>query len=395
MLNQISRAVGYQSTSPSPPAPLSPKPATPPPPPGPALVVPLEGGTMPLARYFLENARSHLSEGEFYMDHSSGSLYVWPRAGWGGTSMVAVAPIATSVVELRGAHHHVFSNITFRDAGYSSVGCWCGEAQEPDDATIKVIGANDVIVEACRFLPGLTGYAVSAADAAAGLRVIGNAMLGLGQGGVILWGNLTAQGFPGNSSQPRNATISWNLLKDGGQILKHVAGAAFRAASHSVVSHNHFERLPRYGIEIDTFFPTQASLHNLVEHNVLISTAQETSDTGAIEMDGGLRPLLWSNHSLSTALERETRFNMNNTIRFNNVTRTLGASAMDGVHVCQHGDNRGSLPGKSTGCRGMTVAIYLDGGSGLGSGTSGIDVYGNVLDCSTAGALWINGGGDV
>ena len=141
MLNQISRAVGYQSTSPSPPAPLSPKPATPPPPPGPALVVPLEGGTMPLARYFLENARSHLSEGEFYMDHSSGSLYVWPRAGWGGTSMVAVAPIATSVVELRGAHHHVFSNITFRDAGYESVGCWCGEAQEPDDATIKVVGA--------------------------------------------------------------------------------------------------------------------------------------------------------------------------------------------------------------------------------------------------------------
>ena len=112
-------------------------------------------------------------------------------------------------------------------------------------------------------------------------------------------------------------------------------------------------------------------------------------------MDGGLRPLLWPNHSLSTALERETRFNMNNTIRFNNVTRTLGASAMDGVHVCQHGDNRGSLPGAGSGCRGMTVAIYLDGGSGLGSGTSGINVYGNVLDCSTAGALWINGGGDV
>ena len=223
---------------------------------------------MPLARYFLENARSHLSEGEFYMDHSSGSLYVWPRAGWGGTSMVAVAPIATSVVELRGAHHHVFSNITFRDAGYESVGCWCGEAQEPDDATIKVVGADHVVVEACRFLPGLAGYAVSATDAAAGLRVIGNSMLGLGQGGVILWGNLTAQGFPGNSSQPRNATISWNLLKDGGQILKHVAGAAFRAASHSVVSHNHFERLPRYGIEIDTFMvsPKKDSLLSVVVH---------------------------------------------------------------------------------------------------------------------------------
>eukprot|EP01050_Picozoa_sp_SAG11_P005524 SAG11_NODE_392_length_9837_cov_9.732183_5_plen_1590_part_00 len=395
VLNQISRAVGFQTTSPSPPAPLKPPPPTPPAPPGPALIVPLAGGTIAAARYFLENARSSLSEGEFYMDHGSGSLYVWPRPEWGGATMVAVAPVATSVVELRGAHNHVFSNISFRDAGYSSVGCWCGAASEPDDATIKVVGSHNVVVEACRFLPGLAGYAVSATDAATGLRVIGNQMLGLGQGGVILWGNLTAVGFPGNSSQPSNATIAWNFLKDGGHIIKHVAGAAFRAASHSVISHNHFENLPRYGIEVDTFMPTQASLHNLIEHNVLISTNEETSDTGAIEIDGGLRPLLWPDHSQSTALEREVGFHMNNTIRYNNVTRTLGASAMDGVHVCQHGDNKGSLPGAGTGCRGMTVAIYLDGGSGFGSGTSGIDIYGNVLDCSTAGGLWINGGGDV
>ena len=69
--------------------------------------------------------------------------------------------------------------------------------------------------------------------------------------------------------------------------------------------------MPRYGIEVDTFMPTQASLHNVIEHNVLISTNQETSDTGAIEVDGGLRPLLWPNHSQSTALEREVGFDMN------------------------------------------------------------------------------------
>jgi hypothetical protein len=68
---------------------------------------------------------------------------------------------------------------------------------------------------------------------------------------------------------------------------------------------------------------------------------------------------------------------------------------MDGIHECQHGDNKGSLAGIGTGCRGMTTAIYLDGGSGFGSGTSGVDIYGNVLDCSTAGALWINGGGNI
>jgi hypothetical protein len=181
------------------------------------LIVPLQGGTLPLARYFLENVRSSLVEGEFYLDHSTESLYVWPRPDWlprgAPTKLVAVAPIATSVVILHEAHNHVFSNITFRDAAYSSVGCWCGEALEPDDATIKIYGSNGVLVEACSFLPGLAGYAVSGTDATTNLRVIGNKMLGLGQGGVILYGNLTAPGFPDNSSQPSHATISWNFLK--------------------------------------------------------------------------------------------------------------------------------------------------------------------------------------
>ena len=130
-----------------------------------------------------------------------------------------------------------------------------------------------------------------------------------------------------------------------------------RAASHCVISHNHFENLPRYGIASDTFLPSQASLHNVIEHNVLIETNRETSDSGAVEFSGGIRPLDWSHN----AFEKKIGFALNNTVRFNNVTRTLGASATDGVHVCVHGDNHGAGT-KGQGCRGMTAGIYLDGG---------------------------------
>ena len=99
-----------------------------------------------------------------------------------------------------------------------------------------------------------------------------------------------------------------------------------RAASHCVISHNHFENLPRYGIASDTFLPSQASLHNVIEHNVLIETNRETSDSGAVEFSGGIRPLDWSHN----AFEKKIGFALNNTVRFNNVTRTLGASATDG-----------------------------------------------------------------
>ena len=75
------------------------------------------------------------------------------------------------------------------------------------------------------------------------------------------------------------------------------------------------------------------------------------------------------------------------------MTRTLGASAMDGVHVCQHGDNKGSSQHR--------IWVPWDDYSDifgrwiwLRKWHIGVDIYGGVLTAQPR-ALWINGGGDV
>jgi hypothetical protein len=169
VLNQIGRATGV-STGVN----------------GSAIEVPLQSGIAPLQRFFLENVKSALAEGEFYVDDSQGALFVWPRASWlaeaGG--FVAVVPTGDRVLELQGTRFVTVSNITVRDSSYTSDGCWCGPAGEPNDAALVIANSNHVTIEASSFLAGVAGYGVAATNGSLGLRVIGCRMEGIGQGGV-------------------------------------------------------------------------------------------------------------------------------------------------------------------------------------------------------------------
>ena len=190
VLNQLVRASGFSSTMNG---------STP----QPVLKVPLQMGCFPGQRYFLENVKSALAEGEFYVDHEAGHLFVWPKPEWvsGGSKLEAVAPTGVSVMELHGTEFVTISNLTVRDSSYVSEGCWCGVAGEPNDAALVVNASHHVSIEACSFSAGIGGYAVGG-TASNGLRVVGNHVEHVGQGGVMLWGNLLAK------TQPEHATVS-------------------------------------------------------------------------------------------------------------------------------------------------------------------------------------------
>ena len=107
--------------------------------PQPVLNVPLQMGCFPAQRYFLENVKSALAEGEFYVDHEAGHLFVWPKPEWvsGDSRLEAVAPTGVSVMELHGTEFVTISNLTFRDSSYVSEGCWCGEAGEQSGRSLR------------------------------------------------------------------------------------------------------------------------------------------------------------------------------------------------------------------------------------------------------------------
>jgi hypothetical protein len=286
---------------------------------GTAIKVPLQAGVQPLQRFFLENVKSALSEGEFYIDDAKGSLYVWPKPEWqtNPSEFVAVAPTGNTVFEIRGADFVTLSNITVRDSSYTSEGCWCGSAGEPNDAAVLIAKSNDVTVEACSFSAGVAGYAVAGTNGSLRLRVVGCRVANTGQGGVLLYGNTL------NHTQPDYAFISHNHVQNIGQILKHVGGVGLHSGSHAVITHNRVHRSPRYGINIDQGMPESASMHNFVAFNVVSETCRETADCGALEFNGD---------GSGTAYEA-IDFNLNNTLMYNNVTNTVGSGATDGVHV--------------------------------------------------------------
>jgi hypothetical protein len=190
----------------------------------------------------------------------------------------------------------------------------------------------------------------------------------------------------GVNAQPRRIRVAHNAMRNLGTVLVHVGGAVLRAASHSVVAHNRVTTTSRYAIQADSFYVLEGggppaapgsglnSRGNVVEYNILSDNCRLTTDAGAIEMLGSGDPALdgggagwWTN----------------NTIRWNNITSTVGSSSSDGATVCVHG-----VPRNSPSCRDLIWGIYLDGGQ------SGVTVFGNIIDATLHGAVFDNAGGN-
>lgn len=72
---------------------------------------------------------------------------------------------------------------------------------------------------------------------------------------------------------------------------------------------------------------------------------------------------------------------LNNTIRFNNISHTVGASSDSNKTVCVHGKG-------GTDCRDIVWGVYLDGAA------AGIDVVGNIIGSTLHGAVFDNAGGN-
>ena len=271
----------------------------------------------------------------------------------------------------------------------------------PTNSHREVDYSQHVHIERSVFLSGLWGYGVVIGNASGaedpsgtpkpdglqspapqGCSVQGCLFDGVGQGGVLLFG-FDASPAPGNNgsraagnnTQPRNSTVSFNVMQSIGGQLIHVAGVSLRSASNSTVAHNRVRGTPRYGREADSFniSPIQNSRFHTLEFNILSDTNRLTTDTGAIEMLGSGKP--------GSVANGTAPWYMANLVRHNNISATQGSSSSDGKHVCVHG-----VPDE--GCRRLVWGVYLDGGA------SGATIYGNIIGATLRGAIFDNAGGN-
>jgi hypothetical protein len=366
------------------------------------------------ARFFLENVAAALAPGEFFLarncsaalkhcgERRGRTLFYWPAAGAPPPSASSpVFPQLFELLRMNGTRHFVLSNLTFRDTSFAAEGGWNGVAGEPSDGAIRISNSSDIRIEASQFLAGISGYGIRIGNYSSNVQVIGNLFADLGQGGVLM-GNSNMNGIsdvhpaPLPGEEPHNCTVAWNVFENIGVILKHVSAIGMRTASSNLVSHNSIKGSPRYGISMTSWRNTDGSgwgqsTGNAIEHNVISDTCLETNDCGAVNMAGG-----------GDAAHGKWAWNLNETVRWNRITRTLGAEARDGKHVCREakggwgGQPRHVFsPEAESDCAWATWAIYLDGGSPPAGGTSGVNIFQNELEATTSGAVFVNGGGNV
>lgn len=312
---------------------------------GRTLRVESEQDIRPGNRFFIENAREALdSPGEWHLNRASGELLYWPIDP-AFPAVDVVAPAMDRLIVLQGdgsrfVEHLRFRGMTFTDADYTAPGGY----YTPADAAVWLAGARRTVIEGCTF-DNLGGYAVRLEQLSHENEIVGNRMVGLGQGGVVMLGD--------TASQPHDNLIAANDMEALGRVYKHVSGVYVTTGSGNRIAHNRIRRVPRYGISLKSYDGNAYSHDNIVEFNELMDTNLETNDTGAIE-----------------TLGRDRRPS-GNVIRFNWIRNVVGVGTRpDGSFLTPY----------------FTWGIYLDDYS------SGTTVYGNIVSGTVLGALCIHGG---
>ena len=299
-------------------------------------------------RFFIANVREALdSPGEWYLDKNTGELLYWAETPDFPNDVEVVAPVMDRLFVLQGnsesfVEHIHFKGFTFTDTDYNLAKNY----YFPADAAIWLSTARHCRIEDCTFVT-LGGYAVRIEQRSHKNYIVGNSMRQLGQGGVVLLGNTTSQGF--------DNLIAANDIQDCGQVYKHVAGVYVTTGSGNCIVHNRIVRMPRYGISLKSYDTNNYSHNNLVEFNEIVDTNLETSDTGAIE-----------------TLGRDKQIS-GNIIRFNSIHNVVGMGTKAS----------GTIVSPT-----YTWGIYLDDYS------SGTKVYGNIVVGTVLGAVNIHGGKD-
>lgn len=216
-------------------------------------------------RYFVENVFEELdARGEWYLNPSTGVLYLIPPDGFDDASEV-VAPVVGRLIEVTGASHLRFAGLLARNTDYTPQDD-CGGYGMGNDGVVYFSDAHDCAVEGCTFTD-IGRYAVCLSGG--GDHVVRrNDISHSAQGGVLVLGSA------------RNEIID-NFIHNCGVIYKHIGGVVLqgKGTDDNRIAHNDIHHISRYGITLKS-----AGLRNTIEFNRVRWTNLETFDTGGIEV---------------------------------------------------------------------------------------------------------------
>ena len=253
------------------------------------------------SRCYFENALELLDQpNEWYLDRKTGTLYYWPESGVDLNSIEIVAPVLTSLMEIRGTPKLHVKNLHFKGLTFTCcdwplppVG-FLGRQAADYFTKGKNIDGNSRLVDAalswrdaefCSFEDGqISGAGGSGLWLEAGCAhnlIQGNVIYDVGADGVMV----------GTQNNPvvlqeavRANRIANNILYTCGVDYQSGVGIWVGLSAGSVVSHNELYDLPYTGISLGWKWDTTPTIcqDNLVEYNNVHHFMKTLSDGAGI-----------------------------------------------------------------------------------------------------------------
>ena len=260
--------------------------------------------------YWLEGDGRFLDKsGEWFLDRAAGTIYYLPRSGEKLDAVEAIAPVATTLIELRGdpanpkkfIENVVFRGITFahtqwmlpepdRSTTQPSGNGGFAQAAVPVPAAVTGTGLRNVTFEDCGFR-NLGTWGLELGHASQLCRVERCSFSDLGAGGIKLGDESIHQGAGQQTFANR---ITGCEIKDCGNIFPSAVGIWVGQAFDNVIARNHIHDLFYSGISVGWSWGYGDSLNrgNIVERNHVHHIGRKSDGDGPILSDMGCVYLL-------------------------------------------------------------------------------------------------------
>ena len=213
-------------------------------------------GIRPGDRYFVRNLLEELdAPGEWYLDKATQTLYFWPPVGANPATMVVVAPVVRTILEMKDGA----ANVTFRDFTFE-----CAEG-----TAIYLHGTTDCRI-AASVIRNVGDYNGSGVAISGGKRngVVGCDISETGRDAVSL------DGGNRETLEPAGNFADNNYIHHMGVFYKQGVGVGCSGVGNRI-SHNLIHDCPRFGI-------AWGGSDHVFEYNEIRHCDLETADCGAI-----------------------------------------------------------------------------------------------------------------
>jgi hypothetical protein len=237
--------------------------------------------------------------GEFWYDEAAQILYLWHNASSGTpppSNGSLVSTVSRVLINTTGTMKSPITGLKLLSLGFRdthetnmdphavpSAGDWA----LPRSAAVFLQGAVDATIDGCVF-ERLDGNAVMLSAFNRNVTISRNEFAWIGASAVAVWGNAEGGGSVANDSlvppgfgfdgtngdQPRGCTITQNLCRENGVIVKQSSFYTSFKGSANTVSGNWVYNGPRAHINVNDGFRGA----NVIERNLLVNGIRETSD---------------------------------------------------------------------------------------------------------------------